>query len=130
MNQTRYLNDMSEEECLLERTYQYYNYSVGTSITIKKDDGKEIKSVIWEEEKFCLFVRSELMESHPQEPSHSVSVVKNDVKLYVDGKLIKTIPIDFLLATSYIKNPDECVKVNHIDSDKSNNKLSNLEWVN
>lgn len=34
-----------------------------------------------------------------------------------------------MLAIAYIPNPDGKPHINHIDSDKSNNELSNLEWV-
>lgn len=34
-----------------------------------------------------------------------------------------------LVATSFIENPDMKPEVNHIDGDKSNPRLSNLEWV-
>ena len=34
-----------------------------------------------------------------------------------------------LVAETYISNPDNLPQVNHIDKDKSNNHISNLEWV-
>lgn len=34
-----------------------------------------------------------------------------------------------MLAIAYIPNPDGKPQINHIDSDRSNNELSNLEWV-
>ncbi len=34
-----------------------------------------------------------------------------------------------LVAQSFIPNPIDCKVVNHIDGDKSNNRLENLEWI-
>lgn len=42
----------------------------------------------------------------------------------------KTIAVHRLVAEAFLTKPRGCNVVNHIDGDKSNNKLSNLEWTN
>lgn len=42
---------------------------------------------------------------------------------------VKQIHIHRLLATHFIPNPNNLPQVNHIDGNKKNNDLSNLEWV-
>ena len=50
------------------------------------------------------------------------------VSLYKNGKLyLRTIHI--LLARTFIPNPENKPQVNHIDGDKLNYSLENLEWV-
>ena len=49
------------------------------------------------------------------------------VNLWKDGK-IKSYYIHRLVAQAFLDNPDNLPEVNHIDQDKTNNKVENLEF--
>lgn len=49
------------------------------------------------------------------------------VNLSIDGKC-KTFTVHRLIATAWIPNPDNKEQINHIDGDKTNNSVNNLEW--
>ena len=51
------------------------------------------------------------------------------VGLWKDGKR-KSYHIHRLVANAFIPNPNNLPEVNHIDEDKTNNKVENLEWCN
>ena len=50
------------------------------------------------------------------------------VELYKDGKR-KSFKVHRLVAIAFISNPDNKPEVNHIDGNKINNNIDNLEWV-
>jgi len=50
------------------------------------------------------------------------------VCMYLNGKNVK-FNLHRIIAETYIPNPDNLPQVNHIDGDKLNNRIKNLEWV-
>lgn len=50
------------------------------------------------------------------------------VWLPADGKKVSR-PIHRIVAETFIENPENLPVVNHIDGDKTNNAVKNLEWV-
>lgn len=60
--------------------------------------------------------------------SHNNKTGYNQVALYKNKK-IKTFSIHRLVAETFIPNPNNYLEVNHIDGDKTNNHVENLEWV-
>ena len=49
------------------------------------------------------------------------------VSLYKNGKLYQRL-IHRLVAEAFIPNPNACEEINHINEDKSDNRVENLEW--
>ena len=49
------------------------------------------------------------------------------VQLFDSGRM-RTIEVHTLVAKAFIPNPDNLPMVNHIDEDKTNNHVENLEW--
>lgn len=49
------------------------------------------------------------------------------VSLWLDGEK-KNKMVHRLVAAAFIANPGNCTDINHMDEDKANNDVSNLEW--
>lgn len=50
------------------------------------------------------------------------------VRLY-NGSVYKDVYVHRLVAETYIPNPDNLPEVDHIDANKENNAMSNLQWM-
>lgn len=69
-----------------------------------------------------LFRYKKQLKAHTQPTGYkSVTLYKNHKKYF---KLVHR-----LIAQTFIPNPDNKPAVNHLDENKANNKVSNLEWV-
>lgn len=62
-----------------------------------------------------------LKQSNSNKGYHSVKLQRNGIK--------KTYRVHRLVAMTFIPNPTGLLEVNHIDEDKSNNLVTNLEWM-
>lgn len=69
---------------------------------------------------------------HREKRTQNLKQMKSDRRFMVvslsTNKGFKTVPIHRLVAQAFIPNPDNLPQVNHIDGDRHNNCVENLEW--
>ena len=91
--------------------------------TMKKIEGFENYSVTEDgkiyNNKFNRLLKHAIVDGY-----HKVGLFNKAEGIYNMKKLVHR-----LVAEAYIPNPDNKETVNHIDGDKSNNHVSNLEWA-
>ena len=76
---------------------------------------------------------SKTLEKYKEVPEHLLKPSKTKKGyLYVslaDNGIIKNVRVHKLVAKAFIPNSDETLQINHIDGNKENNNVNNLEWV-
>ena len=99
----------------MKQIKEYPNYSVtsdGRVISTKRIAGRSGKGISTK--------HNELVIMHNQTGYCMVNLIAN--------KKSKTRYVHRLVAQAYLPNPDNLPQVNHIDGNKDNNDVSNLEW--
>ena len=66
----------------------------------------------------------------PQKRQHGYLCVQLHGKGGHATRNMKTFSIHRLVAEAFIPNPNGLEEVNHLDEDKANNMVDNLEWIN
>lgn len=69
--------------------------------------------------------RRHILNTHVNKKGYEVS----NVSYYKGDYKVKSVPVHRLVALTYIPNKDNKEQVNHIDGNKLNNNVTNLEWV-
>ena len=72
-------------------------------------------------EKHTLFIKGRVLKQH--DTGHGYM----QVHFRVDGKHVLKL-VHRLVAQTFIQNPNDLPEINHKDSDRANNNVSNLEW--
>jgi len=74
--------------------------------------------------------RGDRWQSFPEKElaSRSVGAGYRAVGVKLEGKT-RTLYVHRLVAEAFIERPADCNEVNHLDGDKGNNHVSNLEWT-
>lgn len=97
-----------------------YEYQVSNKGNVRSKDKHQF---FWNSVKNCERVlKGRLLKPYKYESGYLI------VTLYKNGKP-KPILVHRLVAETFIENPLNKKEVNHIDCDKGNNNVSNLEWV-
>lgn len=112
---SKWINEINGFEDVLEKAYKIYENGVTESYRASKSDGYKFYYFSSDEPQRIL--KPWLRKGYGRIEIHTI-----------EGKK-KTPSVHRLVALAFIPNPDNKPQVNHIDGDKLNNHINNLEWV-
>lgn len=113
---------------LKKANINYLNPSCDISIIKNKKDGEEFK--IYKNHNYAISNFGRVYSFYSKKfltPSIKTGINKGYIVFCINGKSKSA---HRLVAETLIDNPNEYKEVNHIDMNRSNNHISNLEWCN
>lgn len=108
------------EDRLIEEWKQidgFYNYEVSSfgNVRLKDTYRKTVTGT--------RLYKGKIIATSEQKNGYLTVNMKNDSSVW------KTVSVHRLVAKTFIPNPENKREVNHVDGDKTNNNVSNLEWA-
>ena len=134
----RYINDKDTLKKFILDMNETYTYLMDTYHLTSRDSVKRLKRIIRKEydnvpkgfTQLCEFPKYAVASTGTVVRLATRRVMRYNLnkKGYPQLDVGRTMRVHRLIATTYLPNPNDLPQVNHIDGDKTNNSVSNLEW--
>ena len=125
------------QNCLLGKRYSTLGYKWSrVERTFTPEEGEEWRDVVGFEGLYYVSNLGRVASAQFHNKTNFKLLSQNDVKGYKfvklrdwKNKIEGSYPVHRLVASAFIENPENKEQVDHIDTNPSNNNLTNLRWV-